>query len=843
MAKSTKPKTAKAEPVKTESVKVTINGSRSLSRSAITTVVTDELVKIVVDGKEMQVPKGEMLIKAAQDNGNYIPRFCYHSRMRPVGMCRMCLVEIETPRGRGLITACTNPVAEGMVIDTKSEVVKKAQEGVLEFLLVNHPLDCPVCDRGGECPLQDHTIAYGPGESRFVEEKRHFEKPIPVSDLVYLDRERCILCARCTRFSDEVSGDPLIEFIDRGNYTQINTFPDLPFSSYFSGNTVQICPVGALTARPYRFRARPWDLVAVESTCPHCTSGERITVQASQNEVLRFLGVDAEATNWGWLSDKCRFGFHYIESDDRLTSPLIRRDDGSFAEASWGEALDLVAARLGEIRDAGQQSAVLGGARGTNEDAYALSKFARVALGTNNVDAQMDDGLEPQFLVATPDRALISDLDRAKAIVVWGSDLKEEHPTLYLRVRHAAQERAATLIVIHPRRTGLDDRANHRIAYRPGAGADVLTGLKGDRYPEIAAALAEGPVVALVGRTGYTEDPRLAEAVAAWVRTLPDARLLPLVRRSNTYGALDMGLAPGLLPGRVAVGSSDLGGAWGEIPSTRGRDARGILDGLAAGEIIGLVLAGSDPVRDVPDGSLAKTAIDNARFVVAIDLFLTDSSRLADVVLPAEGFSEKEGTVTNVEGRVQKVARVVPGPGQSRADWSILDDIAARMGRPLGLESAESISKEISTVAAAYEGVTWDVVQAARDGVVVPFENAPAIGAQLLSYIPADTPGKTQSGEFVLHYARTMFDDGVLLRHGLSLAELAPGARAHLHPDDARRLGLKEESIVDVKTSAGSARLPVRIDDSLIHGVVYVPFNQPGTPSLGSDPVVTVTKV
>jgi NADH-quinone oxidoreductase subunit G len=281
-----------------ESVKVTINGNRSLSRSAITTVVTEELVTIKVDGKEMQVPKGEMLIKAAQDHGNYIPRFCYHPRMRPVGMCRMCLVEVETPRGRGLITACTNPVAEGMVIDTKSEVVKKAQEGVLEFLLINHPLDCPVCDRGGECPLQDHTIAYGPGESRFVEEKRHFEKPIPISDLVYLDRERCILCARCTRFCDEVSGDPLIEFIDRGNYTQINTFPDMPFASYFSGNTVQICPVGALTARPYRFRARPWDLVSVESTCPHCTSGERITVQASQNEVLRFLGVDAEATNW-----------------------------------------------------------------------------------------------------------------------------------------------------------------------------------------------------------------------------------------------------------------------------------------------------------------------------------------------------------------------------------------------------------------------------------------------------------------------------------------------------------------------------------------------------------------
>ena len=376
-----------------------------LTREGIKPSISSEMVKVTVNGQEFEAPKGQMLIQAAQEHGTYIPRFCWHSRMRPVGMCRMCLVEMETPRGKVLITACTNPVAEGMVVDTHSEVAKKAQEGVLEFLLINHPLDCPVCDRGGECPLQDHTIAYGPGESRFVEEKRHFEKPIKISDLVYLDRERCILCARCTRFSDEVSGDPLIEFLDRGNYTQINTFPDEPFSSYFSGNTVQICPVGALTSKAYRFRARPWDLVSIESTCPHCTTGDRISVQASQNVVLRFLGVDAEPTNWGWLSDKCRFGFEFIGSPDRLTAPMIRQEDGSFLEATWSEALELVASRFTEIRDAGKGVAVLGGARGTNEDAYALGKFAREVLSTNDIDCQLDDGLDPQFLAATADRA------------------------------------------------------------------------------------------------------------------------------------------------------------------------------------------------------------------------------------------------------------------------------------------------------------------------------------------------------------------------------------------------------------------------------------------------------
>ena len=794
-----------------------------LTREGIRASIGSEQVNVTVDGQQFQAPKGQMLIKAAQDHGTYIPRFCWHERMRAVGLCRMCLVEMETPRGKVLITACTNPVADGMVIDTKSEVAKKAQEGVLEFLLINHPLDCPVCDRGGECPLQDHTMAYGPGESRFVEEKRHFEKPIKISDLVYLDRERCILCARCTRFSDEVSGDPLIEFLDRGNYTQINTFPDLPFSSYFSGNTVQICPVGALTSRAYRFRARPWDLTAVESTCTHCTSGDRINVQASQNEVLRFLGVDAEATNWGWLSDKCRFGFEYISSPDRLTAPMIRQEGGSFADASWSEALELVSIRLAEIRDAEKGLAVLGGARGTNEDAYALARFAREVLSTNNIDCQLDDGLDPQFLAATADRARISDLDGAQTILVWGPDLKEEHPTLYLRVRHAVQEKGARLVLVHPWRNGLDDRATHKLTYRPGSGAALLTNLQSGEG-DVASALAQGPLVALVGRTGYGDDGRLAEAVAAHVRSL-GGKVLPLARRSNVFGALDMGLAPSLSPGRAIFDGT-------------GKNAVQILEGLADGTLLGLVLVGADPVRDFPNGALARAALEKARFVVALDQFLTDSSRLADVVLPVEGFTEKEGSVTNIEGRVQKVNRVTPGPGQSRPDWSVLDDLSDRMGRPLNLVSAEAIAKEIATNAPAYVGITWDLLDSQKDGVVIPLPEA----IQPLVYLPADAPGRSPSGELVLHYARTMFDDGVLMRHGPSLEHLAPGAAVHLNFDDARRLGLAAGDEADVTTSQGSARLRVVIDESMGHGVVYIPFNQPGTPSLGSDPVVNVTK-
>lgn len=800
--------------------------------------MSEQLVTITVDGKEMQVQSGELLIKAAQDNGVYIPRFCWHPRMNPVGMCRMCLVEIETPRGQMIVTACTNPVNDGMVVDTQNDTVKKAQEGILEFLLANHPLDCPVCDRGGECPLQDQTMSYGPGESRFVEEKRHFEKPIPISDLVLLDRERCILCARCTRFSEEISGDPLIEFEARGNTTRISAFPDLPFSSYFSGNTVQICPVGALTATAYRFRARPWDLMAIESTCMHCTAGDKMTVQASQNEVLRFLGVDSEHTNHGWLSDKCRFGFEYINSDERLTTPLIRQGD-THRQATWAEALSLVADRLTSIRESDGPDAIgaIGGARGTNEDAYALSKFMRTVIGTNNVDAQLDDGLEPQFLAAVAGRARIGDLERAKTVLVWGSDLKEEHPTLYLRVRRAAQELGATLVVIHPRATGLDDRATHILRYRPGSGAELLSELRNGEgsHGAVASALAEGPVVALVGRTGYGEDPRLPEAVAAWIRTFNGASVLPLARRSNVFGALDMGLAPNLLPGRVSVTAAGaFGDAWGDIPSSPGRSTSQMLDGTMKA----LILVGSDPVADVPDGPRAREALAAADFVVSIDLFRNASNALADVIFPADGFAEKEGTVTNIEGRVQKVNAITTGHGQSRPDWSTLDDLASQMGRPLGFASAQAIAKEISATAPAYAGVTWDLLDwDERDGVVVPYGDA----TQPLSYVPADTPGEIVKGSLVLHSARTMYDDGVLMRNGLSLHKLAPGAVLHVHPDDASRLGLNGEATI----TAGeiSATLPVVRDDSLARGTVYVPFNQPGGPSLGSDLLVDVTPV
>ncbi len=811
------------------------------------TAETGDRVTITIDGREHAAEPGALLIKAAEEAGTYIPRFCWHPRMKPVGMCRMCLVEVETPRGRMLTTACTMPVAEGLVVDTKSAVVEKAQEGVLEFLLINHPLDCPVCDKGGECPLQDQTMSYGPGESRFVEEKRHYEKPIPISDLVLLDRERCILCARCTRFSDEISGDPLIEFKDRGNLTQVITFPDEAFSSYFSGNTVEICPVGALTAKPYRFRARPWDLEAVESVSMVDSFGSRVSVQASQNEVLRINGVDNDPTNQGWLSDKDRFVFEAINSEHRLTTPLVK-ENGEFREAQWSEALELIAERLGSVR--GDEVAGLGGARSTNEEAFAFGKFLRTVVVTPHLDAQLDDGLDPRFLAGTVARATVSDLEEAATILVWAADLKEELPVLYLRVRRAATELGASVVVVHPRRTGLDDVAAVKLTYRPGDGADLLGSLRSKRRARAEvtaarAALKDGPVVAIVGRTSAAERPGLAEAVAAFARDLPGAKILPVARRANVFGALDMGLSPELLPGRVpaasAQGRSALEEAWGPIPEPGGRSATPILEGLRDGAVSSLVLLGCDPARDHPRPILARQALENAGFVVALDLFLSDTAQLADVVLPLEGFAETEGTVTNLEGRVQKVNRIIPGPGRSRPAWSVLGDLSRRMGGDLGAPSAEVLMEEIATVAPAYRGLSWDRLEwgDGREGLVVPTGD----GEQPLQHVP-DAAALDGAGDgWALHAGRVLYDDGVLTRMSPSLAALAPRAAAYLGPADAGKVGVEAGEEVILRGPYGAVALPVGIDPTLAGGTVYVPANLPATAALGAPSHVEIERL
>ncbi|MDQ3177650.1 MAG: NADH-quinone oxidoreductase subunit NuoG [Actinomycetota bacterium] len=757
---------------------------------------------VTIDGVACEAKPGQKVIDAAEDAGTYVPRFCYHRRLTPVGMCRQCLVEIEGPRGPMMVVSCMTDVADGQVVRTDTPEIKKAQEGVIEFLLANHPLDCPVCDKGGECPLQDQAMSNGPGESRYLEEKRHFEKPIPISDLVLLDRERCILCDRCTRFADEVAGDKLIHFTHRGNNTQVQTFPDEPFASYFSGNTVQICPVGALTATPYRFRARPWDLEESESTCTSCAVGCRTVIQSSRDRIVRTLGVDSDAVNWSWLCDRGRFSFQGVDADNRLSEPLVR-DGDQLVPTTWANALNVAAELLDSALDAGggESIAVLGGARGTNEDAYVWAMLAD-ALGVPHRDAQFGDGLPPELLDLP--RATINEAANAATIVVVGPDLKEELPVLYLRLRDAAFRRRSRIIEICPRTTGLTSYAWKTIRAEPGAVDTITRALAAD---DIREQLAGGDVVVVAGRANLAESEAVAAtAINAVLAACPGAKVLPALRRGNVVGAIRAGITPG----------------------KDGLDGLGILAAAAEGRLECLVLLGADPMSDCPDADLARQALAGARRVISIDTNLSASSQLADVVLAAAAHGEKQGTTTNIEGRVQTVSKRVTTRGTSRPDWMIAVELLGRFGLDDKVANFDRVDDITDAMAAdpsgAFSGVTVAALSNSRDGVLAPAGSA--VGE--LPLRGTASVDARNSYDYRLVVSRKLYDAGVVTSSAPSLSALAPGSTAHLHPLDFDRLGVARGADVRIIAARTTVVIPVAPDADVARGTVWVPFNQAG---------------
>ena len=498
-----------------------------------------ENIKITVNGNELEAKSGELLIEACEKSGIHIPRFCWHKRLDPVGMCRMCLVEVETPRGKALVPSCTTEITEDLVVETESDVVTKAQEGILEFLLINHPLDCPVCDKAGECPLQDQTMAYGPGESRFVEEKRHFEKPIPISEIILLDRERCILCARCTRFSDEISGDPLIEFIQRGNKTEVNTFPDEPFRSYFSGNTVQICPVGALTSTSYRFKARPWDLKKVSSTCNCCSVGCSIELNTSQNKMLRILGEDNEFTNQGWLSDKGRYNFDYLHSENRLLNILSKSED-SFNEISISEATTKIKNKIDELDNPNIKFLV--GSSSTNEEYFIINEIANylnkdkfLSKDSSNIYFG-DDLLFKGYFGDEYSQAKLEDLDSSETIVIWAEDIKDNLPILYLRVKKAVKN-GSKLIVFGHTNTAIAGLADFYF------GKDIVSNkfelIQNPNEIEDFKNNIEGKKVTVIaGKSTVFQKKESLDKLINYLNEKSELKVLNSFSKGNTFGAL-----------------------------------------------------------------------------------------------------------------------------------------------------------------------------------------------------------------------------------------------------------------------------------------------------------------
>ena len=760
-----------------------------------------EMVTLTIDGTEVSVPKGTLVIRAAELMGVQIPRFCDHPLLEPVGACRQCLVDVEGQRKP--LASCTTTVAPDMVVRTQftSEAADRAQQGVMELLLINHPLDCPVCDKGGECPLQNQAMSNGRAETRFEDVKRTFPKPIAVSSQVLLDRERCVLCARCTRFSDQIAGDRFIDLLERGAQQQVGIAPGEPFQSYFSGNTVQICPVGALTGTAYRFRARPFDLVSSPSVCEHCSSGCAQRTDHRRGAVLRRLAGDDPEVNEEWNCDKGRWAFTYTGVGDRLTTPLVR-DGGELRAASWSEALGVAAAGLTSARG---RAGVLVGGRATVEDAYAYAKFSRIVLNSNDIDfrARPHSDEEAEFLAhhvaGAPMTVTYSDVEKAPAVLLAGFEPEEESPIVFLRLRKAMRRSALRVLSIAPFASrGLEKLAGTLISARPGEEAGALSELERHELLSMPGALI------LVGERLATSPGALS--AAGRLATSTGARLAWVPRRAGERGALEAGALPNLLPGGRPVADerarAATAAAWGvdHLPDTVGRDTEAILAAARAGELQALLIGGVE-LADLPDPAAALAAVESAPFVVSLELRESDITRRADVVFPVAPAVEKAGSFVNWEGRQRRFEPALHTT--AIPDSRVLNFLADEAGVDLGVPTAETADADRARLG------LWSGQRVA----------APQMSPE---------PAHPRPGEVVLAGWRMLLDAGRLQDGEPHLARTARPAVARLSAATAGDVGVAAGESVTVSTERGAVTLPVEITD-MVDGVVWLPLNSAGS--------------
>ena len=770
----------------------TVDSGRT--ESAMTPKAPVEQINLIIDGFEVTVPKGTLVIRAAEQLGIQIPRFCDHPLLAPVGACRQCLVDIEI-NGRAFPkpqASCTIPVENGMIVKTQltSEVAQKAQEGVMELLLVNHPLDCPVCDKGGECPLQNQAMSTGQSESRFEGTKRTFEKPVNISSQVLLDRERCILCARCTRFSEEIAGDAFIALNERGALQQVGIYEKDPFESYFSGNTVQICPVGALTGSAYRFRSRPFDLVSTPSVCEHCASGCSLRTDVRRNKTLRRLAGDDSNVNEEWNCDKGRWAFQYTMAKDRIANPLIR-ENGQLREASWPEALAAAAAGL-----KGKRTGVLVGGRSTVEDAYGYAKFARVALNTNDIDfrSRPHSQEETDFLAAhvVGSKVNYQDIDTADHVVLVGFEPEEESPIIFLRIRKQVTKRSLEVTAITPYQSrGFKKLNANAVLTAPGQEAAALNGLSltnksiiisGERLAESAGGLSA--VVQLANKSG---------AKIAWVP-----------RRAGERGAIEVGAIGNLLPGGRPVSDAtarvDLAAAWGvdSLPAEIGKSADQILAAANAGQLEALVIGGVDPfdMQQPSVNALEKT------FIVSLEMRPSAITEFADVIFPIAAVTEKSGSFMSWAGTSRSFEKAAPD-ADHRSDAYVLSILSDAMGTPINLTGSKAAAKEIAAVG------SWDGARATFTA----------------------TQSKNLHEGVILATWRHLLDNGSLQANEPNLAGTARKNLARVSAKLANELGVKNGDLVTVSTDRGSLALPIEVSE-ILDGVIWLPRNGVGAESL-----------
>ncbi len=810
------------------------------------------MIKVTINGETIQSASGRLLIDVAEEAGVFVPRFCYHPGMKSVAVCRMCLVQVEGQRK--LVPACATPVTDGMNANTVDEEAVDAQKDMLEFLLINHPLDCPICDRAGECPLQDQTYAHGPGSSRYTEEKRTYEKALAISELVVLDRERCVLCWRCVRFSDEIAGDRFIQLVDRGDGTQILNFKDEPFDSYFSGNTIQICPVGALTSKPYRFLARPWDLETAPSVCTYCSVGCPITNEARQDSMVRCQALPNEEVNDYWICDKGRYGYHHVSSEDRLETPLSRSSDDEFQAIGWGKAFDSIAEKLKDKKNVG----IIAGQHLTTEDAYAISKLAKV-IGTPDIDSRMQDIGAPYDLLldygdVAGSTATFRDLRNAKTIVWIGPDPKEALPVLYLHLHQAAREKGAKLIVVSQRAMSLDDFASKVVR---GAEAEIA---------ELASELV-GDTVVCWGPASFGRDETAILRSAATLAVDAGAKMLVCPPSSGSQGMIDMGVHPAL-------------GAGYERLKTPGRDTRQILEAAANKELDALLIFGADPIADFPDAGLARRALESGTFTVTVELFPTETALLSDIILPSAAYAEREGTFTNLERRIQKLEPLLSPPGAAREPWKTAAGLARALGDDWGWRTFEDVWADLKANVPTHRDIDLERLTqeaplprpqdatgfAPEDGsspltlagpggqypkghrAGAPFHTgqnwplsweirafearqrpghipASAAGLHAAEHEPDEPPIEKEGGTFALLVGRFLYDEGTMVARTAALRNIQRTPSIEINSEDAKTLGISEGDDVIVEGAGTEVTLPAKVN-GIAKGHVFVPYDQ-----------------
>ncbi|MFH8566932.1 NADH-quinone oxidoreductase subunit G [Streptomyces sp. NPDC017993] len=785
----------------------------------------EDLVSLTIDGIEISVPKGTLVIRAAELLGIEIPRFCDHPLLDPAGACRQCIVEVEGQRKP--MASCTITCTDGMVVKSQltSPVAEKAQRGVMELLLINHPLDCPVCDKGGECPLQNQAMQVGDTDTRFEGKKRTFEKPVPISTQVLLDRERCVLCARCTRFSNQIAGDPMIELLERGALQQVGTGEGDPFVSYFSGNTIQICPVGALTSAAYRFRSRPFDLVSSPSVCEHCAGGCATRTDHRRGKVMRRMAQNDPEVNEEWVCDKGRFGFRYAQQRDRLEHPLVRNaESGELEPANWPEALEAAARGLAAAKG---RTGVLTGGRLTVEDAYAYAKFARIALDTNDVDfrARPHSAEEADFLaarVAGRGRDLdgggvtYTSLEKAPAVLLAGIEAEEEAPGVFLRLRKAHRKSGQRTYGLATYATrGLIKAGGTLLPAAPGTETEWLdalaggAGLEGEGRAAAEALRADGAVI-VVGERLASVPGALTAAVR--VASATGAELVWIPRRAGERGAIEAGALPGLLPGgRPATdprARDEVAAVWGvaALPQRHGRDTGQIIEAAATGELGALLVSGVE-IADLPDPARATTALDEVGFLVSLELRPSAVTERADVVLPVAAVVEKAGTFLNWEGRARLFEAALKPDQMTRRhllpDARVLHMLADALDVHLALPDIRSVRRELDRLGG------W---------------SGPYAGEPLESGRPLPRP---EPGEAVLAGHRLLLDRGRLQEGDEALAGTRHPAVARLSQATAQETGVKDGDLLAVSGPAGSVRLPLQVTP-MPDRVVWLPLNSVG---------------